>query len=292
MPIKMTCPSCNESRRVNDRLAGRKVRCPSCEQPIRVPELRPNPELKSASAAKQSVGSKRDDASEAAHLGPPQSAEDLFDDADHSTLGGAGNHSAADLDPSPVMTSAGGHIGHREHEQKPESLAPIDVPRAAEMFPADDDDDDEADQVLVRSKKPEEEMDMTPMVDVTFLLLIFFMVTAAFSLQKSIQMPRQQTEAPSTNNVDEEDEVEAIEVEVDEFGSFLVLAQDWERETPGKTESDHRPPRSQRGKDRPDENSKLRFTKRPKSKFWSTRWMPEPSPITARSKSPKWNNST
>ncbi len=30
---------------------------------------------------------------------------------------------------------------------------------------------------------------MTPMVDVTFLLLIFFMITAAFSLQKSLEMP-------------------------------------------------------------------------------------------------------
>ena len=33
------------------------------------------------------------------------------------------------------------------------------------------------------------EMDMTPMVDVTFLLLIFFMVTAAYSLQKSLELP-------------------------------------------------------------------------------------------------------
>jgi biopolymer transport protein ExbD len=33
------------------------------------------------------------------------------------------------------------------------------------------------------------ELDMTPMVDVTFLLLIFFMVTAAYSLQKSIEVP-------------------------------------------------------------------------------------------------------
>jgi len=34
-----------------------------------------------------------------------------------------------------------------------------------------------------------EDLDMTPMVDVTFLLLIFFMVTAVFSLQKSIEVP-------------------------------------------------------------------------------------------------------
>ncbi len=98
-----------------------------------------------------------------------------------------------------------------------------------------DADEDEDDQVLPRNPRPEEEMDMTPMVDVTFLLLIFFMVTAAFSLQKSIEMPRQQTDAPSTSVVEEESEdLDMVEVQVDEFGSFLVMAPEWERETPGK----------------------------------------------------------
>ena len=35
----------------------------------------------------------------------------------------------------------------------------------------------------------EAELDMTPMCDVTFLLLIFFMVTAAFAMQKSFEVP-------------------------------------------------------------------------------------------------------
>ncbi len=34
------------------------------------------------------------------------------------------------------------------------------------------------------------EADMTPMVDVTFLLLIFFMVTAAFTMQSAIVVPK------------------------------------------------------------------------------------------------------
>ena len=37
--------------------------------------------------------------------------------------------------------------------------------------------------------KQQAEMDMTPMVDVTFLLLIFFMVTASFAMQKSLEFP-------------------------------------------------------------------------------------------------------
>ncbi|MEX2288682.1 MAG: biopolymer transporter ExbD [Planctomycetaceae bacterium] len=37
-------------------------------------------------------------------------------------------------------------------------------------------------------------MDMTPMIDVTFLLLIFFMITATFHLQKGLDFPPQQTQ--------------------------------------------------------------------------------------------------
>jgi biopolymer transport protein ExbD len=44
----------------------------------------------------------------------------------------------------------------------------------------------------------DEGLDMTPMVDVTFLLLIFFMVTAAYSLQKSIEVPPPDQEESST----------------------------------------------------------------------------------------------
>ncbi len=51
-------------------------------------------------------------------------------------------------------------------------------------------DDEEAEPLDLSIKRTEDEgLDMTPMVDVTFLLLIFFMVTAAFSLQKSLEIP-------------------------------------------------------------------------------------------------------
>ncbi|MDF1745696.1 MAG: biopolymer transporter ExbD [Gimesia sp.] len=54
----------------------------------------------------------------------------------------------------------------------------------------EDDEDDEDEGFSIRSADSEfDEMDLTPMVDVTFLLLIFFMITASFSLQKSIQVP-------------------------------------------------------------------------------------------------------
>lgn len=40
-----------------------------------------------------------------------------------------------------------------------------------------------------RKRRKVEELDLTPMVDVTFLLLLFFMLTASYSLQKSIEVP-------------------------------------------------------------------------------------------------------
>ena len=44
-------------------------------------------------------------------------------------------------------------------------------------------------QSIPRRKRETAEMDMTPMVDVVFLLLIFFMITASFGLVKSIELP-------------------------------------------------------------------------------------------------------
>src|SRR4029077_6559152 len=39
------------------------------------------------------------------------------------------------------------------------------------------------------SESASDDIDMTPMIDVVFQLLIFFMVTAAFGLQKAIELP-------------------------------------------------------------------------------------------------------
>ncbi|KAA5541001.1 biopolymer transporter ExbD [Roseiconus nitratireducens] len=209
MSIPVTCPQCGAINKVNESLAGRRFRCPECDTAVHVPEREieqsppPLPE-KSRSKAKR--------------IQRETSA------ADHTTSAPEIGESIAE---SPAVPAPGGLPPSTAAEPGPQ-------PDAASIVPGGDDwEDDEP--VLQRSKRDEEELDMTPMVDVTFLLLIFFMVTAAFSLQKSIEMPRQQTDAPSTTVVEEEEEdLEMVEVQVDEFGSFLVLAPDWEQETPGK----------------------------------------------------------
>ena len=78
-----------------------------------------------------------------------------------------------------------------ETEAAPEPVvASAPSPRFVVEEEEDDEDDDDDEGFSIRSAESEfEEMDLTPMVDVTFLLLIFFMITASFSLQKSIQVP-------------------------------------------------------------------------------------------------------
>lgn len=75
--------------------------------------------------------------------------------------------------------------------------------------------------------------DMTPMVDVTFLLLIFFMVTAAFTMQRSMVVPNPNDQGPTIHAPINEVEADII-VEVDEFNTFHVTADNWEQEAPSE----------------------------------------------------------
>jgi len=47
-------------------------------------------------------------------------------------------------------------------------------------------------------EREDAEMDMTPMIDVTFQLLIFFMIAATYVVQKTLEVAAQAAEAPAT----------------------------------------------------------------------------------------------
>jgi biopolymer transport protein ExbD len=76
-----------------------------------------------------------------------------------------------------------------------------------------------------RSRNGDDEMDLTPMVDVVFLLLIFFMITASFSRQKSLEVPPPDPEkkgAQQSQDFLEELEDVSIRVLVDEENRITV----------------------------------------------------------------------
>ncbi len=97
--------------------------------------------------------------------------------------------------------------------------------------------------VSFRRRRPPQtdEMDMTPMVDVTFLLLIFFMVTAAFSLQKSYEMPAPDDSRPSTSAAslpELEADPQYVIVRIDEYDTFYVGAAAWDVEQEAPSQAD------------------------------------------------------
>lgn len=99
-------------------------------------------------------------------------------------------------------------------------------------------EDHEPDVAFEKKDIPEDELDMTPMVDVTFLLLIFFMVTASFTLQKSLEQPPAKSEQPSTE-VQEEDEIldDYVQVTIDQTNTYYVTTRDDEEvECPSDSE--------------------------------------------------------
>jgi biopolymer transport protein ExbD len=90
---------------------------------------------------------------------------------------------------------------------------------------------------LTKEKIPEDEMDMTPMVDVTFLLLIFFMITASFSLQKSLEQPRAATDDPAENVVEPIIEEDYVEIIIDQNNNYYVTTRvEAEKEAPSERE--------------------------------------------------------
>lgn len=94
----------------------------------------------------------------------------------------------------------------------------IGVTASAAAVPASGDQEP---VIGARPSGPQDDgLDMTPMVDVTFLLLIFFMVTAAFALQKSIHIPTPDpseaaTQSRTMEELDQDDDYIIIRIDRD-----------------------------------------------------------------------------
>ena len=74
---------------------------------------------------------------------------------------------------------------------------------------------------FVRRPREELELNLTPLIDVVFLLLIFFMVSTTFQKESeiSLQLPRAATDPP-------ESVPDRLEIVIDAAGSFYVNDQE------------------------------------------------------------------
>jgi biopolymer transport protein ExbD len=72
----------------------------------------------------------------------------------------------------------------------------------------------------------EAEMDMTPMVDVTFQLLIFFMLTAAFTITQSQQFPKPEQTEPTTKPVPPDEDPDFVIIRIDENNTYFISGGD------------------------------------------------------------------
>lgn len=87
----------------------------------------------------------------------------------------------------------------------------------------------------------EGEMDLTPMVDVVFQLLIFFMVTASFKMQRSLEQPKPETDEASAASQPMEslqDNPEVVIVRVDATNTFHVTAAAFDDEIEAPSEQE------------------------------------------------------
>lgn len=229
MPIKFRCPKCRQAYSIASKKAGTSLRCQKCDAKMRIPALEPQQDKKSSTAPEE------DEQAASAMRG-------LLDDDE------VGEDDFVDLsademqDGSPVVESkaieettapAGKEVASKDAPETPdddeddlaavlafeqsleedESAPAPTAPLPDELF-AEDDDDDEEDSWGGGRAGDDEEMDLTPMVDVTFLLLVFFMITASFSIQKTLEVP-----AP---NPDESGASQSTDIESLEENSILV----------------------------------------------------------------------
>jgi biopolymer transport protein ExbD len=77
---------------------------------------------------------------------------------------------------------------------------------------------------FAKKELPKDDMDMTPMVDVTFLLLIFFMITASFTTEKALQQQVASDQPSSQPKTDEDNET--IKILIDEFNGYTIIFPD------------------------------------------------------------------
>jgi biopolymer transport protein ExbD len=155
MAIRYHCPNCGQYLSIGSRQAGQATTCPVCAGRHLVPLA------EAAAGVDFTPAQTTPGASEQGQIRRPAS----------------GNPAAASssLPAGPTLPPADPLLA-RSH-----------------AWPHEDEEDEEA-LPLGRMERKSDELDLIPMVDCVFLLLVFYMITASYALQKTIEMGKPASE--------------------------------------------------------------------------------------------------
>ena len=260
MPIQFRCPHCRQLLSISSRKMGATVNCPACTEPIRVPDAatkqldtqaaRPSaasppspprtPEVKPAAAAASPPVAP---AQKAAATAPPKAATPA---AATPPAAPKASPPAPPRTPAPAPEPPPPPVTVKSPEVKsPTVRTPVVTPPAKPAVSpavasapkasttqrpttenpwAEEEPDEDAPRGVRESRLSNDGLDMTPMVDVTFQLLIFFMITASFVTQKSLQTsPPEPSDDTGTVQMQVEDlQDQSVVVNIDAEGGMLV----------------------------------------------------------------------
>lgn len=185
MPIQFRCHNCRQVLSIASKKAGLEVTCPACHEKTRVP---------SQAEAERA----RDEAREV--VGTPASAA---------------------VPPAMSPAAPGAHLpGQHLTLGAQQAWTP-----EKERNPWLDEEADEEEGFRIKRRQADESRpDMTPMADVVFLLLTFFMLTASFTMQKSLETepPEPDADAASTSATVAEQEEGSIVVGINDKDELTV----------------------------------------------------------------------
>ena len=174
MPILFRCENCRQKLSIPSRKAGTMLKCPKCAAEVMVPI----PQAKLVEDEPDAEKTRKESSlPQTRQLEKAGSGGDEIEDKAWAATRELREKRPEYAETAPMLVAAAPQI---EPPPNPGNLFPKAAPKSSA---------EEEEFELRRPRTELEEMDLTPMVDVTFLLLIFFMITASFSLTKTIETP-------------------------------------------------------------------------------------------------------
>ncbi len=207
MPIRYHCPQCRQLLSISTRKAGESTQCPNCRSIHNVPlESEPPPAPRQKPRAAAPMPSQQAEPQQSFERSRPGRVPNELAAAEPESNQPVSNQTVPSAPISGPLDPAGASASP--------FLAGTALDDRARHW-ADEDEDEEG-LVIQGFERKSDELDLIPMVDCVFLLLVFYMITASYALQKMIDMA-----APAA---DKKGAVQSVQT-TDDTGQSSIIVQ-------------------------------------------------------------------